>query len=987
MKTTKGLCFAAAIALLLSTAGTVIAQEETGNVYVKVLDTSGNPLPGVTVELAGMGAPRIMVTNTVGEARFLGLDPGSFYLKATLEGFSTLEYPNVVVRLARSTSLEIQLTEAIGEVITVTSESPLLDERQLATGTTVSQIELETIPTARDPWSVIHQTPEVNVDRINVGGNQSGQQSNFRAPTTDRFENDFMVDGIQITDMAATGGSPMYYDFDQFSEMQFSTGGNDITKVVSGVAVNLVTKRGTNEFRGSARYFLTDANGYFGFLEAGESNIQDKLAPGQEDIPGNKIDEIQDYGFEAGGPVVRDRAWLWASWGQNDIRQFAAGGVPDNTRLQNTAIKFNTQIASPNSLVASFNNGEKIKQGRDASPERPQETTFNQRGPTALYKVEDTHVFGSNLFLSGSWTKVDGGFQLVSQGQVNAGCAGTTCPLEIETLLDPDGIYRNSYGEYNAPRPDQQVRLEGSYFFNTGNATSHEMKFGGRYRLYEASSTWIWPGRNILHNSGPTWGLEIDEGVLLAYRGQGPPIELYYNSLWVQDTISLNRWTFNAGLRWDVSDGKNLAYTVDANPAFPEMLPAVEFGGNDGGGVEFNTILPRLGVTYALGQERKTLLRGSFSQYAQQLDTGIIETMNPLGYAVAFLQYEDLNGNYMWDDRSEPTEFLFPSGYDPDDPGAAVSPNQTDPGLDPALTDELILGAEHSILPELVVGGSLNWRRTRDLIDERRLVRGLDGVVRPETFDDYFRVGTFDTELPDGTMVTTEEWNLRPDLEPSGGELQINGGRERSYQGMALNFTKRLSNQWMARGYVTYNFSEDWSVPADYLDDTNGPNPTQEKDDCDGCLFAAPAGTTSGNVGDVMMQNTWAWNLNGMYQIAPDRAWGFNVAANLFGREGYPLPYYSSLSGTIDGITRDISVVGNTDDFRVEDILTVDIRLEKEFAATSGVGLTFSIDGFNIFNEAYVLQRERNLGISRGNYLDESLAPRIWRLGVRINWR
>ncbi len=405
MKTTKGLSLAAVLILLLSTAGIAVAQEETGNVYVKVLDTGGNPLPGVTVELTGMGAAKIMVTNTAGEVRFLGIDPGTVSLKASLEGFSTLEYPSVNVRVARNTSIEVQLTEAVGEVITVTAESPLLDERKVATGTSVTQVELESIPTARDPWSIVSQTPSVVVDRINVGGNESGQQAVFRAPGVSDDENDFMVDGVQITDMAAIGSSPTYYDFDQFSEMQFSTGGNDITKAAAGVSVNLVTKRGTNEFRGSARYLLTDAAGYFGALEQGESNVEDKLAPGQDSISGNQIDRILDFGFEGGGPLVRDRVWLWGSWGRNDIRQFAAGGTPDNTELENMAIKLNAQIANPNSLVASFNNGEKQKFGRNAGPSFEADATWNQRGPTGVYKVEDTHIFNSNLFLTGTWAE------------------------------------------------------------------------------------------------------------------------------------------------------------------------------------------------------------------------------------------------------------------------------------------------------------------------------------------------------------------------------------------------------------------------------------------------------------------------------------------------------------------------------------------------------------------------------------------------------
>jgi hypothetical protein len=71
---------------------------------------------------------------------------------------------------------------APSEVITVTAESPLLDERRISTGTTVSQSELERIPAARDPWSILQTTPGVLTDRINVGGNESGQQSNYMGP-------------------------------------------------------------------------------------------------------------------------------------------------------------------------------------------------------------------------------------------------------------------------------------------------------------------------------------------------------------------------------------------------------------------------------------------------------------------------------------------------------------------------------------------------------------------------------------------------------------------------------------------------------------------------------------------------------------------------------------------------------------------------------------------------------------------------------------
>ena len=80
-------------------------------------------------------------------------------------------------------------------------------------------------------------------------------------------------------------------------------------------------------------------------------------------------------------------------------------------------------------------------------------------------------------------------------------------------------------------------------------------------------------------------------------------------------------------------------------------------------------------------------------------------------------------------------------------------------------------------------------------------------------------------------------------------------------------------------------------------------------------------------------------------------------------------------------------VVEDVDDFRYDDVFVADLRLEKEFAATGNLGLTFSIDAFNIFNEGYVLSRNTNLNSGSADWVNATLSPRIYRLGVRINWR
>jgi hypothetical protein len=982
------------LALLLGTAGAAIAQEETGSVYVKVTDVEGAALPGVTAELSGVGAPRITVTNTIGEVRFLGLDPGEYRLHVSLEGFGALEYPNVRVQTARSTTLHVELSAPIGELITVTSESPLLDERKLTTGTTVSRIELEKIPTARDPWAILSQTQAVLSDRVNVGGNESGQQAVFRAPAVSDDENDFLVDGVQITDMAAIGSSPTYYDFDQFSEMQYSTGGSEITKASAGVSVNLVTKRGTNEIRGSSRYLLTDSKGYFGGLDQGAPDVSGDLAPDQEPIEPNRINRIQDYGFEAGGPLKRDHLWLWGSWGSQVVKMTAAGGAPDNTDLENVALKFNGVFRDDNSFIASFNNGDKIKLGRDAGRTRPAETSVDQRGPTGVYKAEDTHVFNSNFFLSGTWSKVDGGFGVISQGVKSAGCAGLDCPFEVETLVDPGGIYRNSYYQFNSSRPAEEWKLDGSYFFGSGLA-SHEFKFGGRERSAEVFTSFLWPGRNIFHLAGENFGFETGPtDVVSAWRGAWAPANEDYTSLWLQDTISRNSWTANLGLRWDRQKGENPPVTLEANPGFPEVLPAIDFPGNDANGLEWDSICPRIGVTYALGEERDTLIRGSYSQFARSLASWIPGLLNPTGFSAMYFTFTDLNDNNMWDGPEEEYDPLFWWGFDPENPTDLSSPNQIADGLDAEVTSELILGAEHSLLPEFVVGAQLTWREVDDILDEARLVRDESGVVRPETLADYRIVGTVEGTLPDGTDVSLPEWNLEAGLTPTGGRLLLNGPRKREYMGAGVNWTKRLANRWMMRGYFNYVLDDNWSVPDGYIyrlagtsnaGDT-GPNPSELKFDCDGCLYAVQSGG-SGDKGDVFLQSTWSWNLNGMYQVAPDRPWGFNIAANLFGREGYPLPYYVTQPGTQDGINRNISIVQDTDDFRTDDVFTIDFRVEKEFATAGDTLFTVSLDGFNLLNEAYVLQRTRQMNLSSANFLDETLSPRIYRLGVRLSWK
>ncbi len=983
-----------ALALLAAGAAAALAQEETGNVYVTVSDAQGSPLPGVTVTLSGLGAPQVSVTDEAGRTRFLSLDPGAWSLTAELEGFSTVEYPNIDVRVARNTTLEVTMSEAVEEVITVTSESPLLDERKVAAGTTISQIELEKIPTARDPWSVLTQTPGVVTDRVNVGGNESGQQAMFAAPGVSADENAFMVDGVEVTDMAAVGASPTYYDFDQFTEMQFSTGGTDVTKSGSGVSVNLVTKRGTNEFRGSARFLRTDDNFFAELLEQDtpfHEQPDSDLAPSQSSFVGNSINQVTEYGFEAGGALVQDRLWAWGSFGTNDIKNRTGGASlanvqADDTILENTALKVNAQLSAANSLVASWNNGDKRKFGRNASPVRTAPTTWDQRGPSALYKVEDTHVFNANFFLSGTWSHVDGGFSLFSKACI----AAQGCENAEEAFQDGNGVWHGSFLSGSSSRPDEETKLDGSYFFNTGSA-SHEIKFGARLREFQTESNFVWPGRNVFTFEADNPETSEDETVLVGFRGKAPRTTQEYTSAWAQDTISLGNLTVNAGLRYDLQEATMEADAIAGNVVNPNLLPALSFGGGDPGW-EWEDITPRLGVTYALGEERETLLRASYSQFPEQLEFTDAYHLNPLGYTYVYSYFDDVDHDGTFDAGEPYLDYAYsingPTG------SALESPNRVASNFEAPLTQEAIVGVEHAFLPEFVVGLSYTYRLTEDLTDNTRplIIDPVTGLERPAVAADWVEVGTVSGTLPDGTPYSEPVFDLScgGDIGScrTGGTLLENTSREVEYNGASINFIKRLSNRWMARGYFNWGKAE-WSLGDAYVansDPTDGGNPgANPGSDNDGGLFAEISGG-SGAKGNVLLQNTWSYNLNGMYQVAPDRAWGFNVAANLYGREGTPLPYFHRV-GRSDNPIFQVQVVDEVDDFRADDIMTVDLRLEKEFAATQNVGMTFSLDAFNLLDEDFVLQRERRLNTSQADWLRESLSPRIYRLGVRLDWR
>ena len=112
-------------------------------------------------------------------------------------------------------------------------------------------------------------------------------------------------------------------------------------------------------------------------------------------------------------------------------------------------------------------------------PDATLPTTWDQDGPTHVYKAEDTQIFSSNFFLTGLVSYARNGFTLAPEGG-----------LSVTPILDENFVWHNSFFLYTTDRPTHQYKLDGSNFFNTGNL-SHELKYGAGYRKASITSTTV----------------------------------------------------------------------------------------------------------------------------------------------------------------------------------------------------------------------------------------------------------------------------------------------------------------------------------------------------------------------------------------------------------------------------------------------------------------------------------------------------------------
>jgi len=529
-----------AAGILAAWAGPAHAQA-LGSIFGKVTDASGGVLPGVTVTVSGSGLqqPLVATTSESGTYQFPSVPVGTYTVAFELSSFKKAVRPNVIITTGFNAGIDQKLE--IGEMseqVTVSSEAPVVDTKKVSTGAVFTADILEKIPTARDPWQIVNMTPGVQLSGYNVGGSQSGQQltPSVRGSTANVQWN---LEGGSITDLSSNSSS-IYFNFDSFDQIQVTTGGGDVSVQSSGLAINLVTKSGSNVFKGTF-------NGTFENDKMQSDNVTEELftAGANGFLSGNPLKKIATWSVEAGGPIMKDRLWYWGAVDRQDInvgvtnffdaslgsfcqdlitaqkKSQLAGAVTfanlgqvqqclsnDQTVIKDIQGKVNYQLTGTNKLGYIFLSNDKIRNHRGANSTTQPEATQAQFSDTPwgfanpTHQIQHTWIASDKLVFNNQATYVGGGFFLDFQDRDTCGDsryipnetnpanyasgprASADCLWNIQALNNrTTGVNsRALVGSYQTVRPTWDVKTDGTYFLTHMLGGDHSLKFGLGYR-------------------------------------------------------------------------------------------------------------------------------------------------------------------------------------------------------------------------------------------------------------------------------------------------------------------------------------------------------------------------------------------------------------------------------------------------------------------------------------------------------------------------
>jgi outer membrane receptor protein involved in Fe transport len=597
-----------ACALLLP--APVLAQQTTGTIAGRVIDDQDAAIPGAVVTAMNpvTGLTRETLSDENGLYRLAALPVGAYHVTAGVPGMARFERDNIVVNIGQTRDLDIVLrVAALAETITVTAEIPVVSVTSSAVGQVIDLARIESLPLNGRQFANLAAT----VPGVGLGFHSEQTKSTQYSPQISGGNGrnvSYIVDGGDNND-DTVGGLLQLFPLEAIQEFSVLTQRFDAEYGRGGAVLNVVTKSGTNDLRGSWFTLLRDRGLNARTFTERIHNL-----------------EKQDYrryqfGGSVGGPIVADRAHFFAAYEriQQDTRQVVdtLGLFPAEDGIYDIPFRedlFTAKItASPRPTqylavrYARDGNSQPAGAGLRAAPSS-WATTIN-----TFHSVNANHnwVVGSSslnefLFQVSSYVNEVPATNAGAHQRFPNGVTAGTSPLAPQSLEQTKWQFRDDFS-WTATGTGGLGHL-----FKAGVNWVHEPHLLTRF-IQGADGIFFFGGNSL---SAPVTSILVGGEASLNI-----PLDSY--SLFLQDDWRVNtRLTLNLGVRWDYVQG--IPFDQERNPNFQALQAAGRTGRFAGTILEdfgekmrgdTDNVQPRLGFVYDLRGTAREVIRGGWGIY------------------------------------------------------------------------------------------------------------------------------------------------------------------------------------------------------------------------------------------------------------------------------------------------------------------------------------------------------------------------------------
>jgi len=985
-------------------------------------------LPGATVEISSpalLGGSRSTTTTGNGTYLFLNLPVGRYSVTASLTGFKTIKRENIEIVPDSTITADLVLpVGALNEVVVVSAAGPIVDTKAATVDTRFDSEMLAKLPTSRDAFYDLALTAPGMFE----GSGAPSQTTEFQSPTaygSATNENVFLINGVDATSpRAGSFGSLVNVNYDAVEEVRIvATGSKAEYASFSGAAIDVLTKSGSNTFHGSGAFYSKLGDLASNQPDPEEDFGTDFLFVDEEDELAGETKKDWETSATLGGPIMTDKLWFFGAF--NYLRN---SGLRPRWSLENESwgryadAKISAAPFTTHRAWASYHFESNDGSGWSWGSEPQWDTTMTygsktkNHTPSAQWQVFPSNRSTFSAKYLGFWTDDQ---PYVPQNAPNH-------PGYINWWKWADYGINGAFPYVEAQKSSRQTVQADFSHFAEEFLGEHDIKFGVQYTKGRGN----WQGGYFQNYVNFLYPMRWTQSVANMQAWYGDTGLLFYNNrdtlnpfltvrtadstgAFFDDQWSVNRrLTVNAGLRFDrmtTKYGVGKVYDLVSSPEdINGSLSVVRDRESTDNIFDFKTWGPRLGLSYMLTEDGKTVARASYGRYYQPIS---VETLRRFGpdmpevhrttqfFRVGPWGTVDTNGDGMVDTLETRNAARRVHGLTP----ISVETETNDPSwtlnvaddLKNQYTDYLTLNFQREVARNLSFSATYIYKRAGNLFsniptnevtgqawDYERIPYTTKAGRQVQLYSVVYRDYNGDGVLSgaDVAWVSDNNTSLVQNMPTFDGVTP-----RRVYQGLQFVFSKRYSDRWQGLASAVFSNSDGISRRS-FRQDFNVEAPMFYDDNWMGNINY----TVNNLEGPLPFTPKFELKLSGSYKIPAAEVdlgvrYRMHSGRAIWRLENYPVhtQFARPAGGVIipGGLPQIVGVDPNDPDTLPQQHL-FDLHVERAFGR-DGRNVHIVLDGFNIFNSAAPLNTDVIFDYGRVTAIPTA---RRFRFGVRYEF-